>query len=156
MNGPRRLISSVFLNALIGKVEMDESVDASHFLAGTEENLVGLVKGHEQELAGGKQDGDGDHPDQAVDRGGMVDDDLPCDGKKQNLIHGLRGMEIEHAHHLDPDGQIKAGGQQIVIVRIFVKIRQIAEGQDQPDSHDQDTGCQEQCDDVLQKIGQTL
>ena len=34
---PQRLV------LLIGKIEMDEPVDASHFLAGTEENLVGEI-----------------------------------------------------------------------------------------------------------------
>lgn len=68
---PQRLV------LLIRQIEMEETVDAAYFLAGTEENLIGFVKGHEQEFAGGKQDGDGDHADQAVDRRGVVNDDLP-------------------------------------------------------------------------------
>ena len=70
---------------IAGNIHAEQTVDLMDFLCGTENCLVRFVKCGEKEFSRGKQDRDGNNAQQTVERGGMIDDDLACDGKQKYL-----------------------------------------------------------------------
>ena len=111
----------VFVAAWNGHVE--QAVDLMNLLCGAEDRLVGLVEGGEKEFSRGEQNSDGNNPQQTVQWRGVVDNDLARDGEQEHFEHRDRRVQIEHAYQLYSDDEVKACGEQVVIVRIGGDVR---------------------------------
>ena len=89
-------------------IHMEQAVDLMNLLCGAEDRLIRLIKGGEEESSRGKQNSDGNNTKQAVQRRGVVDNDLARDGEQKHLEHCDRGMQIKHAYQLHPNDEVEA------------------------------------------------
>ena len=153
---PEKNVQQRVVFMFTGNAQTEQPVDVPDLLPCPEDGLVRFVERSKEKFPCGKQDRDSYYADQTVERRGVVDDHLACDGEQQYFKHGDRCVQIEHPDQFHADDQVKAGCEQVVIVRIGVQIRELPDGEDQLSDHDDDPAGQHDGDDKFHDLRQFL
>lgn len=107
-------------------MDSKQFADGRGFGACTEKGCFCDIKITEEVFAGSKKYCNCTYANQAAPDRRVVNDNLTGNCKKQYLKYGIRCVIVHHADQFHTDDQVKAGLQQIVIIRPYIQIRNVA------------------------------